>query len=326
MKKYLFFALMLGMAVCNFSCSDDDDEKSDNGGGGNTSSMGNQKQGLYADKVSEFIIDSENAPKITKNDKVIKITGLSLTEYGKGLVELKVDEELEYETYDLEIDDNTCKLSKDGKPVGTIEMATKDAKTRKSESTVELIFNLNIEVEINGKMVPVTFNSVAQAQQVIDYVTSSYTNQITNTWAIERMKLTIDFDEKGKADVSTEVKSGNLRPFIELADKNNVTLNEQDRKELTRTIKSLIIDKSKVFVLEYEEGGSDAANWRWVTEKEDNLSIGINLKDNKTMGNKFFNDDSKITVQLRKGNKINLILQTRLEDDKCNASLIVNLK
>lgn len=325
MKKLFFFALMLGMAVCNFSCSSDDD--GGNGGNNNSGNKGNQTEGIYADKVAEYKIPENEAPEVITDDNIkVQLTGFNLTEYGKGILELVVDGGINYETFDVVIDGNKYLLSQNGISAGFIEFAEAKTKTRAGSSAVEMKFNLNIQIEKDGKMIPLKFDDIATAQQVIDYVITTYTSNITNAWGIERMKLTIDFDEKGKADVSTEVKSGNLRPFIELAEDNDVSISDKDRKELTRTITSLIIDKSKLFVLEYEEDGSDAATWKWVTENEKNLAIGIKLKDGKTMGNKFFNDDSQITVQLRDNGKINLILSTYLEDDKCTASLLVNLK
>ena len=45
------------------------------------------------------------------------------------------------------------------------------------------------------------------------------------------------------------------------------------------------------------------------------------------MGNKFLKDNSVIEVQFPEGqNMCILILSTRLEEDKCTASLMINLK
>lgn len=325
MKKLFFFALMLGMAVCNFSCSSDDD--GGNGGNNNSGNKGNQTEGIYADKVAEYTIPEAEAPEIITDDNIkVQLTGFNLTEYGKGILELVVDGGINYETFDVVIDGNKYLLSQNGISAGFIEFAEAKTKTRAGSNAVELKFNLSFQHEVNGEMVPITFDNIAQAQQVIDYVNTTYTSNITNAWGLERMKLTITFDDKSKTPASTNTQGGDLRPFIDLAKKNDVTISEKDEKELTRTITSLIIDKSKLFVLEYEEGGSDAATWKWITENEKNLAIGIKLKDGKTMGNKFFNDDSQINVQLRDNGKINLILSTYLEDDKCTASLLVNLK
>ena len=54
--------------------------------------------------------------------------------------------------------------------------------------------------------------------------------------------------------------------------------------------------------------------------------IRIKLKDGD-MGNKFLKDNSVIEVQFPEGqNMCILILSTRLEEDKCTASLMINLK
>jgi len=325
MKKFFIFALVAGMALCNISCSSDD--KDDNKG------ATTEKKGQLDEQAAHYDISTNNAPKTETSDgQEAQLNAFNVTEYGQAVFEVEVEGTKTYCAYDAELTTKSeaqevYTLKERNQQVGTVTVNKKrytGARTRSTEQ-VELIFNLTIRVEVNGKMTDLKFNDTADAQQQIETVVKNITTQLTNTWQVKRMKLTIDFDEEGKKDASTETNDGSLRPFIDLAKKNGVNISEKDEKELDRVIESVIIDKNYLFVLKYADGRSDAAQWRWVSETAGNLAIGIVLKD-KDMGNKFFNDDSKITVDILKDGSVTLKLSTRLEDDKCNTTLTINLK
>ncbi len=314
MKKLLLFALMVGMTVCYTSCGSDDDDAEPAG-------MGNTVVGNTDAQAAHYAIKTNAAPTATtENGQEVSLTGFNVTEYEQAVIEIDVDGAKKYKTYDVTVKDNVYTLYDKNTLVGTVEKVTTHA-----VSNVELVFKLNVSIEIDGQTVPVQFDGSTAAEETTQTSVSTITSQLTNTWAVERMKLVLEFDDKSKADASTTTQGGDLRPFIDLAKKNGVKINEQDEEDLTRTIESIIIDKGNLFVIKYADGRSDAATWSWTSQKEDSYAIGIKLKDDD-MGNKFFNDDSKIAVVFRSGNKINLTMQTRLEDDDCTASLIVNLK
>ena len=340
MKKIFFFAMMACVAMCNTSCnsSDDDNEKPND----NNTEVGNTTVGKLEDKAAHYEIAEANAPKPKNTIKVEKsdgteieivpeLTSFNVTEYGQAVFEINVDGSKKYCTYNAELTESTEKKDvytlKDNnlyKGTVTIVKEKEGAMTRATEG-VELIFDMSISIELYGVMIPLRFNDTAAAQVVIETVVKTITTQITNTWTVEYMKLVISYDDPKKSAYSTDVESGDLRPFIKKAMDNGVTLNEKEQKELNRAIKSIIIDKNNLLVLNYDNGNSDAASWRWVNENPDNLAIGITLKDNE-MGNKFISDNSKFGIELRQNGKVNFILTTRLESDKCNVSLIVNLK
>lgn len=343
MKKYFFLALMAGVAMCNVSCSSDDDSKSET----TTDMIGNIIKGELEEQAAHYEIAKSEAPKsvtvveVKKEDgSVVKtnpgLTGFSVTEYGNAVIEVDVDGTKKYCTYDTELDKTLSVEGKEvflvkdkgSKVVGNVTILNKKAGARvtRASETVEMIFNLSISVEINGQMVPLQFDNTAQAQQTIETVVNTVTTQLTNTWKVEYMKLVISYDDPKKNAYSTDEESGNLRPFIQRAIDNGVTLTEKEQEQLKRTIESIIIDKNNLLVLNYDNAGSDAATWRWVNDTDvNNLAIGITLKD-KDMGNKFIKNNSKIGVELRSGGKVNIILTTRLEEDKCTVSLILNLK
>lgn len=334
MKKYFFLALVAGLALCNVSCGSDDENEETT----DVSKLGNTQTGKYDSKVAHY--------EITKNSVMAAPIGTDLTDgktvtasiisadiiaQGQVLIGANVtvdgQESQKYATLEIVgVDGETYTLRGDKGKGGTMKIQREVPKSRETRAgnSVELVFDLTVYVQIGDMLVPIPFNTSGMAQETIDAAIDAYTSSITNTWQIERMKLVLDFDSK--TDAATETAGGDLRPFIELCDNNSLNLSDQERKDLTRTIQSFIIEKPNLLVLKYAEGGSDAAAWRWVSKADNSLAIGITLKDKYNMGNKFLNDDSKIAVELRTGGKINLILTTRLEKDKCTASLIINLK
>lgn len=338
MKKLFFFALMASMALCNVSCGSDDDDN-DNDNKVTTNDKGNTTVGVFDEKAAHYEIANNVAPQTTatvkKEDGSLVeakagLTGFNVTEYGQAVIEVNVDGSKKYCAYDAKLksgsdQEELYELYEKSKTVGTVTVKKKSAaRATRGTETVELIFNLTVSVEINGEMVPLTFEDNAEAKQVVEETVKTVTTQLTNTWKVEYMKLVISYDDKSKNAYSTDEESGNLRPFIQKAVDNGVTLSDKDKSRLNRAIQSIIIDKNNLLVLVYDNGGSDAATWRWVNETGD-LAIGITLKDSQ-MGNKFLSNNSKIGVELRDNGKANLILTTRLEEDKCTVSLIVNLK
>jgi hypothetical protein len=329
MRKIFFYAFAVGITLCNVSCGSDD--------ASNDSSLkaGNTIKGKYEAEAATYIMNQSDAPIAeipTQTDMKQKavLEELTCTEYGQAVIGINVYEEdayqsngtLKYATYEMDLKGNVFSLSdKRGQLIGTIKK--EDFHTSRGTTNVTLTFDLTVSIEIAGVMVPLKFASISQAQEVIETAIEKYTANVTNTWKIERMKLTIDFDTK--TDVSTESYGGSLKPFLELAQDNDVKISEKDMEQLNRTIENLIIDKNKLFVLRYADGRSDAASWQWVNQTDGNLSIAINLKAIEEGGNKFLNNNSKIAVELKANNKINLIISTRLEDDKCTASLLINL-
>lgn len=319
MKKLFYFALMAGIAMCNISCGSDDDGTTD------SSTLGNTTEGKTKEIAATFTMDEANAPMVKTPKGTAKLMETTITEYGLAVFEVEIDRAKKFCSYSVEkvADKNNVYSVKDksNRIIGTI--TKEEIAASRASNEVTLQFDLSISVEVEGEMVPLMFSSTATAQQVIENVVGTFTENVTNTWRIERMKLIIDFDEK--SDVSAESKGGSLIPFLELAEENDVIISEKDKEQLNRTIENVVIDKGKLFVLKYADGRSDAATWNWVNQNEGNLAIGINLKALEDGGNKFFNNRSRIAVELKSGNKINLILSTRLEEDKCTASLLVNL-
>lgn len=309
-KNFFYFAMAACVALTTFTACGDDNEES-------TVNYTKQK---YEDQTASYKIakDAVEAVIVTtpSDDLKLSLTGVNFTESGKAIFETTRTysdgaTKLKYTTYDVDINGDTYTIKDSGKTIGTI-------KAQKTKATdINLTISVTIYVEGVGN---VTFNTddPVSAAVVMASVTSG---NICRTWYIERMKLTLDFDSK--TDVSSEVYNGKLTEFLELAENNDVKLSDKDREQLNKEIKSLTIDKYGLFTLAYSDGGSDAASWSW--NSSDLSSLSIKLKDFE-MGNKFLENNSKIIVQYPSNDKLILILSTRLEDDKCTASLLINLK
>lgn len=328
MKKFYFLALAAIMGLC-VSCGSDDTTDT-------TSS--NEVVEIKAPEKSadatSFKIPAETvtatAQKILTDEGQeisASLTGVNITESGKAIFEVTTvydngSKKLKYVTYDAELNGNTYTVKDGSKVIGKLE------KVQVSASRASSSISINITVTINipgiGEITFVTDNPVV-VTEVVDAIVSSVTTvNLARTWAVERMKLTLVFDDKSKTDASRTENSGNLHNFIELAENNGVNLTDNDKRQLDKSISGITIDKNGLLCLTYSDGVTDAASWSW-TSQTDPFKIRINLKDGD-MGNKFLKDNSIIEVQFPGNNKCILILSTRLEEDKCTASLLINLK
>lgn len=320
------------LAVCNVACGSDDDNNGNNNNGNNGKVI---PAPVNAANAVAYTIPSNAAPAkssdlINKDGVHItaNLTGINITESEKAIIEVTTKDDsgntkLKYATFDAELNGNIYTIKDGGKVIGTIEK--KPASRTRGTSNVGLVFNLKFTINsITGVLEfvaedPITAKAMEEYMSNSDNLTS-----IARTWKIERMKLTLVFDDKSKSDASTTINGGNLTKFIELAEDNGVSLSEKDKADLSKNIASVTLDKNGLFTLTYTNNESDAANWNWVAGSNES-KLQIKLKD-KDMGNKFLADNSHVEVQFYpETNKIILILSTRLENDKCNASLLINL-
>lgn len=306
MKKNLFyFAMALCVALCNVACSSDDD--GDDNGGKYTAPK-------YTEQATAFVI-SEGVVEAVAGGETASLTGVNLTEGGKAVIEVEIDGAKKVVTYDVVYESDGTYTIKDGNTVlGTIK---KVVVSRASGKTVSLQINFRVFIVGYG-----WYNfAPSEITAAVEKAKTNNGGDIISTWKLTRMKLTIEFDEEGKKDVSTEVESGKLHDFITLAEDNGVNLTADEKKSLNREVMSFIIDDFSTFTITYKDGGSDAANWKWDGSKN---KLIITLK-NSEMGNKFLQDNSTIEVKYPGDNKLIMKMKTRLEDDKCNATLTVNL-
>ena len=336
MKKNLFFyAMAFCLAVCNVACGSDNEE--DNNGNNNNGNNGKVIPApVNAANAVAYTIPSNAAP--AKNSDLINkdgvhitasLTGINITESEKAIIEVTTKDDsgntkLKYVTFDTELNGNIYTVKDGGKVIGKIEK--KPASRTRGTSNVELVFNLKFTINSITGVLEFVAEDPITAKAMEEYISNSNNlTSIARTWKIDGMKLVLDFRDKSKTDASTTVETGgDLREFITLADDNGVSLSEKDRADLSKTIESITIDKNGQFTLTYEGRESDVANWNWVSGSNES-KLQITLKD-KDMGNKFLDNDSKIEVEYHPETKtINLALTTYLQDDDCDASLVISL-
>ena len=331
-KSFFFFALASVVALCNVSCSSDDDDNN-NSSNNNTSSVVIPAP-ANAENAVAFVIPkntvkaTEETYTTTQGEEVqLCLTNVNITNGGKAVfetTETKVatgQTKVKYVSYDVEVSGNQYKVKDaSGTSLGTIERVV--AGTRATGSAT-----LAVHVKI---YVPGLGWVEYDTEDPVDVTTSAYavsssvaTTNFARTWGITRMKLTLVFDDKGKSDASRTENSGKLYNFIELAENNGVNLSDDDKRQLQKEIVSIDVDTNEALLtINYADGSADAANWSWADSSQS--KIRITLKDGE-MGNKFLENDSQIEVQFPNTDTCILILSTRLEDDGCTASLMINL-
>ena len=310
-KNFFYFAMALCVALCTVSCGSDDD--SDDG-------VPHYTKQKYETEAAAYDIVPRTAVSSTPSaeGEEVSITGIDFTESGKAIFELTFEspngkKTLKYVTYDVEINGDTYTVKDGSKTIGTVV---------KKGTRTGVMITLNLTLTVGGKTYPFIFDDPVDAEQLLEVMAATKgLNDITRTWTVERMKLTLDF--KDKPDASTEVKGGSLRPFQELAEDQEIILKEKDRTALNRTIKGITLDKYGLFTIDYSDKYNDAAEWSWVAGSNDG-KINILLKD-EAMGNKFLQTKTNIEVQYSGDDKVTLILTIDLPEDKCTAYMILNL-
>lgn len=318
------------VALCNVACGSDDNDSEGNGGNNN-----NKGATIPAPPKADNAVAYEiPSGKMTAKSKDLKndegntisadLTRVNITESEKAIVEVTTTDvnskrKKYYATFDATLSGDTYTISDNGEKVGIIKKASA---TRGNEDLY-----VSLKFKINGITGVLEFEALDPIQvKAYEALLGSSPNliSIARTWYIERMKLVFVFDNKS-SDASVIVEGGNLSEFIKLADDNDVSLSAKERADLNKDIKSITLDKNGQFTLTYTNGGTDVADWNWVSGTNE-AKLQIHLKENE-MGNKFLADNSQVEVQFYPATKqILLIMTTRLESDKCTASLLINLK
>jgi hypothetical protein len=315
-KNFFYLALSLCVALTTLSCGSDDD-----GGDG----IPHYTQQKFAEQTAAFTVNENEVVAITtsgNSDEKVSLTGLNFTESGKAIIETTHERSdgkktVKYTTYDADINGNTYTVKDGSKVQGTVAYTTVRA------AGEGVMITINLTVKIGDVEFKFATTEPASAVKLLEAMaqTVGLTN-ITRTWTVERMKLTLDFEDK--PDASTEVNNGSLKEFQELAERQNIILKETDRTALNRTIQGITLDKYGLFTITYSDKYNDAAKWQWVAGSNDS-KINIVLKDEE-MGNKFLQTNMSIDVQYPGNDKLTLKLTVKLPEDKCTAYMTLNLK
>ena len=306
MKKFFFyFAIAATVALCVVSCGSEDDDY--------VTSKPVYDLPVYANKAAAFTISNGLASEQNAN---AKLTGMNFTESGKAIFEVTESGVKKYATYNVKIEGSTYNIISDnGNNIGTVVSTT----TRGgSSSTV----NVDVTFEINGVTYTYKTTDPVAAQMTYDSMSGGDNlNNIARTWKPKSMKLTLEGDI---TPLSMIEYSGKLSSFVEEIKKRDTGFSPSDIDELNKDVKSITFDKTGMFCIEYIEGSCDVANWKWSDSNYAN--IALKLKE-KTMGNKFIQDNSKISVRFTT-NTCLITLSTQLiggSNNHYTATLQVNL-
>ena len=302
-KNFFYFAIAATVALCNISCGSDDEEL-----------PGTKKvvyeQPVYSAKAAAYTITDGLAP--TNGNGNAKLTAMNFTESGKAIFEVTENGAKKYAIYDVTIDNNGYTIPGVGKVSST---------TMRGGSATTV--NVDVTFVING--VTYTFKTTDPIAALMTYESMSGGDNLLNiarTWKPKSMKLTLEGDI---TPLSMIEYSGKLSAFVSEVKKRDTGFSPSDIDELNKDVKSLTFDKTGMFTIEYVEGGCDVADWSW--SNPEYSDIALSLKD-KTMGNKFIQDNSKVVVVFTTNTCV-VALSTELTgstNNRYTATLLVNME
>lgn len=306
-KNFFYFAIAATVALCTISCGSDDDDDV-------PSKPVVYNLPVYAEKAAAFTIS--NGVASTENVNA-KLTGMNFTESGKAIFEVTEAGVKKYATCNVKIEGGTYTITNDnGRVLGTVVSST----TRGGSSTE---VNVDVTFEINGVTYTYKTTDPVAAQMTYDTMSGGDNlNNIARTWKPKSMKLTLEGDI---TPLSMIEYSGRLSAFVEEVKKRDTGFSPSDIDELNKDVKGLTFDKTGMFIIEYVEGACDAATWSWTDSNYAN--IALSLKE-KTMGNKFIQDNSSVNVKFTTNTCI-VTLSTTLtgsSNNRYTATLQVNLE
>ena len=319
MKKYFFLAAMAIMGtISTMSCSSDDDETI-------PPAPANLSTPAFAQQAADYTLTSALESTSTMGE-TYALQSISLCESGNVLLELRhsTSGKLSYIMEHATISGDTYTLS-GPRAKGTIKFSNAVAGTRSSGHII-----INISVTFSNEET-VTYDTGDGS------VTVTTSTPITADEAMENLARTWNvlgaiFDVKSKsknikAYEEFDSRSGlfYLQDVLNEALDQGISLNADEQEALQHIVKSVTLTKTGLFILSYTDHNDDVAEWYWAnTEK---TTIAIRLKDD-SMGNKFFNDDTRIAVAFN-GNRCNIKMETKLTDNSGNdweTTLILKLQ
>lgn len=309
MKKIFIFAAVALVALCNISCSSDEEP---------LPTSGNVQ---LAPPAASSTAAAYDIPDVTSTTGQT-LDAVNFTESGKAVLTIGTASGAKCMTFDSapqKLDDNKTKYTlKDGtKDAGYIIATVKkaaNAARRASGETIELEIHLTVDVPEVGS---VTFDDTTDnADQLPPAAETTALNNICRTWYVELIDVTLS----GDVDCTLTEYSGNLLPIAQKAQDNDAQLKYDEFKELCRSVNSIILDKTGLFSIEYQNASgtvqyyktkadkdnkifepiqcdgkksSEVCSWEWIDSTQKSFRLKFRKSD---FGNKFLNEDSRISV------------------------------
>lgn len=306
MKKYFFYlSLAVITATCMTACGDDEDDAAQ-------PAPVTLKTPANAEKAVQYSL--QTALEASSSEDVPALQGLNFTESGKMLLELRNPEDgkLSYIMEDATLAGNVYTLN-GSKARGTVTVVTNGARSR-ATGTDQLIIDLSVTYSTTSTVTYTSGNTTVTVTTTTISTGDEAMDRLARTWKISGAILDLRSKTKDiKAYEEFDSRGGlfYLEDVLAEALDQNVNLSPSEQEEFKRVVKSVTITKSGVLTVDYADGTEDVAGWQWAnTEK---TAIRITLKDEE-MGNKFFSNDSKITVAFS-DTRCNLKLDTSVKDN-----------
>lgn len=310
-KNFFYYAMAACVALCTLSCGSDDD---DDDAGRADAHYTPQK---YEAEATAYQLTGENAPSVTVGDETVSLTEIHFTESGKAIFETThrgLKKTVKYTTYDVEISGDTYTVKDGSNVIGTIKKVS-------TRSTVEAQITIsNLTLKIGNQTVKYNLASPIAAIQLMATLKD---NNLARTWKIKRMKLTMTDPDASTITPNKDYSAaGDLRAFLALAKNLKLKLGPKDEETLARVIESITIDKCGLFTFTYSDGYNDAAKWNWMPNYTNKFTM--DLIDSE-MGHKFLKAKTEVDVEYSANDEIILTLNVKLEEDNCNATVVVTL-
>ncbi len=287
MKKNIFYyAMALCLAVCNVACSSDDGDEPDN-----TVTLPTAK---YANEAVAYNIDT---PVAATDASGYSLKGINFTESGDAVIEV-VDNtgKSQFIVAAYEYANSLFTLS--GNARGTVQ----DYTARGTESTTVTI---SITITIGSQTITFTTTAPVPAKAKKSDETGNTTlDYVARKWNVTGLVL----DLEGDVRAFMEFNNGDLNAVANEAIKQGAKISDKEREDFNRNVQNVIIDKNGLITIVYTNHDADVADWTWTNDGQMRLVL-----KNDDMGNKFFNNNTTISLQFR-GTRCVMKFSTKIAD------------
>ena len=310
LKNLFFTAITLCVGFAALSCGSDDDGDGVDTGNTNTVTLGDAKN---AGGAVQFTLTTPLA--VATGSTEAELTNVYITDGGKATFEVtdKKDGKKYYKTYDVTVKDGTYSIS----GIGALSKTTLSAKTR-AESKEHLTINVILNIAGLGQLTFRTDDPVGVIEKTNTLSGGTVLKYLARTWKVQ--SVTIDLD--GDVKVFKTITGNNLASVRDEAIRQGVSFTEEEKAEFNRVIDNIDISTTGIFTINYTNGNSDAADWRWIGNLYDQFKI--NLKE-LGMGNKYLADDATVKVEF-KDKRCNLAFAVKITgNQKYDATFTLNL-
>lgn len=328
MKKFFYYAFAVMTAMCMTACSSDDDDN-----GGSQEQEVNLPTPKNADNAAQYVLTTPKAPEVAAgaevNPDAPQLQTIDITESCELMLELRrPDGDIQYFKEKAVLNGNIYTVNGE-KVKGTVKVLGNAARMTRGTTGLEL--NLEVrytETEIYTYTTNDGTTVTTIEKRSVD--SSEALKRLSRTWNVAAIILELhssDIDAIERWNATNNII--NLESTVlEEALKRGVSLTEDEKNELRKTVKDITITASgdRLFSIDYTNANPDVATWEWADASK--TKITIKLKDGK-MGNKFIQDATDIHFEFYAGSYCNMTMATTFDDNsnkKWDVTLIVQMQ